>query len=160
MTPGNSLPKIILSQANDENLLLLKDEEWEFEDQEKLNEEEQSWNDFIKFLMDHFETSKTIPGGRYGCVQFSKMFGPKSLKSCSLGKLSLYVQEAINKGIIRYHKTLLIKNVVEEYHSFTNESSSILECDYSFSLNDKELYILQRDIKITTLQVAMLSILY
>lgn len=88
------------------------------------------------------------------------MLGPKSLETCSLGRLSLYVQEAINKGIIRYHKTLLIKNVVEEYQSFTNESSSFLECDYSFSLNDKELYILQRNIKVKTIQVAMLGILY
>ena len=76
--------------------------------------------------MDYFDNKKTIPGGRYGCVQFVKMFGPKSLEVCSLGKLSMFVQEAINRGLIRYHKTLLIKNVVEEHQSFTNESSSVL----------------------------------
>lgn len=67
----------------------------------------------MKFLLDYFDKHKTIPGGRYGCVQFAKMFGTKSLQNSSLGKLSMYVQEAINKGIIRYHKTLLIKNVIE-----------------------------------------------
>lgn len=74
----------------------------------------------MKFLLDYFDKSQAIPGGRYGCVQFVKTSGPESLRSTSLGRLSLYVQEAINKGIIRYHKTLLIRNVLEEHMSLTN----------------------------------------
>lgn len=123
-TFGYSLPKIAVSRSSEEALLLLRGEEWVFEDQEKLDETYEPWKDFTKFILEYFEKSKTIPGGRYGCVQFVKTFGPESLRGTSLGKLSLFVQEAINKGVIRYHKTLLIKNVVEEQVSFTNESSS------------------------------------
>ena len=53
---------------------------------------------------------KAIPGGRYGCAQFIKICGPEELRKESLGKLNLYVQEAINKGILRYQRTLLVKN--------------------------------------------------
>jgi hypothetical protein len=54
--------------------------------------------------------SKAIPGGKYGCAQFLKCCGPLALKSCSLGKLSQLVQDAINRGFLVYHKTLLIKS--------------------------------------------------
>ena len=53
--------------------------------------------------------NKAIPGGRYGAAQLLKCCGPLSLRECSLGKLSLFIQEAINKGILIYFKTLLIK---------------------------------------------------
>ena len=53
---------------------------------------------------------RAIPGGRYGCAQFIKACGPETLRNESLGKLNLYVQEAINKGILRYQRTLLVKN--------------------------------------------------
>ncbi|KAL4459358.1 hypothetical protein ABPG74_017971 [Tetrahymena malaccensis] len=53
--------------------------------------------------------NKAIPGGRYGCAQLLKCCGPLPLRSCSLGKLSLFVQEAITRGILVYYKTLLIK---------------------------------------------------
>ncbi|EGR28092.1 hypothetical protein IMG5_183490 [Ichthyophthirius multifiliis] len=53
--------------------------------------------------------NKAIPGGRYGCAQLLKCCGSLPLRSCSLGKLSLFVQEAISRGILIYYKTLLIK---------------------------------------------------
>ena len=53
--------------------------------------------------------NKAIPGGRYGCAQLLKCCGPLPLRSCSLGKLSLFVQEAIQKEVLVYYKTLLIK---------------------------------------------------
>ena len=53
---------------------------------------------------------KAIPGGRYGCAQFIKACGAETLRKESLGKLNLYVQEAINLGILRYQRTLLVKN--------------------------------------------------
>lgn len=53
--------------------------------------------------------TKAIPGGRYGCAQLLKCCGPYPLRSCSLGKLFLFIQEAISKGILVYYKTLLIK---------------------------------------------------
>jgi len=56
------------------------------------------------------EDVKAIPGGRYGCAQFIKICGPESLKKLSIGRLTLFVQEAINKGILRYQRTLLVKN--------------------------------------------------
>ena len=56
------------------------------------------------------EDIKAIPGGRYGCAQFIKICGPDVLTKLSIGRLTLFVQEAINKGIIRYQRTLLVKN--------------------------------------------------
>lgn len=53
---------------------------------------------------------KAIPGGRYGCAQFLKSCGPESLQRLSIGRLTLLVQEAINKGHLKYEKTLLVKN--------------------------------------------------
>lgn len=55
-------------------------------------------------------------------MQYIKFNSNKPLKDCSLGKLSLFVQEAINKGIIRYFKTVLVTN--ESQNSFLNKRSS------------------------------------
>jgi hypothetical protein len=82
---------------------------------------ETEWQHFVKFLNEFFDGNKntTLTGGRYGCAQYSihsnpsplvKLFGPKPLQECSLGRLTLFVQMAVNKGIIRYNKTFLIKN--------------------------------------------------
>lgn len=60
--------------------------------------------------MEATNDGKAIPGGRYGCAQFIKVCGPETLRKESLGKLNLYVQEAINKGFVRYQRTLLVKN--------------------------------------------------
>ena len=49
-----------------------------------------------------------IPGGKYGCCQYIKCCGTPRLKQISFGKLSLFVQEAINRRILEYYKTLLI----------------------------------------------------
>lgn len=81
----------------------------------------EEWEVFKIFLNEYFKKSKQITGGRYGCVQYVKLNGPEKLRKCSLGRLSYFVQEAINKGLIRYHKTLLIQN----YESF--EKSNQLE---------------------------------
>jgi hypothetical protein len=89
---GFTLPKIIINRNAEEIQLLLKGEEWVFEDQEKLDESSEVWKDFVQFLMEYFEESTSIPGGRYGCVQFVKTLGPENLKATSLGRLSLYVQ--------------------------------------------------------------------
>jgi len=53
---------------------------------------------------------RAIPGGRYGCAQFLKTCGPESLQALSIGRLTLFVQEAINKGMLKYERTLLVKN--------------------------------------------------
>ncbi len=74
-------------------------------------------------LGNYFNGHTQITGGRYGCVQYIKLNGPKPLKQCSLGKLSMYVQEAINKGIIRYHKTLLVSN----HENKSERSNSMIE---------------------------------
>ena len=54
------------------------------------------------------EGLRAIPGGRYGCAQFAKTWGPFELRQCSLGKLSQMVQKAISDDILRYQKTLLV----------------------------------------------------
>ena len=87
-----------------------------------------------------------IGGGRYGCVQYIKFNAQKPLKHCSLGKLSMFVQEAINKGIIRYHKTLLVSNQ-EKDESINMETKSDKMC----------LPLLQRNIKVMSLQILLLD---
>ncbi|KAM3138265.1 hypothetical protein pb186bvf_009541 [Paramecium bursaria] len=52
---------------------------------------------------------KAIPGGKYGCAQLLKCCGPLELRLCTLGLLGLLIQEAINRSILIYYKTLLIK---------------------------------------------------
>jgi len=49
-----------------------------------------------------------IPGGKYGCCQFIKCCGTPNLRTFSFGKLSLFVQEALDRGVLEYYKTLLI----------------------------------------------------
>lgn len=70
------------------------------------------------------------------------------MKDCSLGKLSMFVQEAINKGIIRYHKTLLVSNR-ENDESQTSEAA---RTDGKQGLSQ-----LQKSIKIMTLQLLLLD---
>jgi hypothetical protein len=57
----------------------------------------------------HKSISKIIPGGKYGAAQFVKFCGPERLKSLSLGKLSIFVQEAISRNVLIYKKTNLMK---------------------------------------------------
>lgn len=49
-----------------------------------------------------------IPGGKYGCCQYIKCCGTPTLRTLSFGKLSLFVQEALDRGVLEYYKTLLI----------------------------------------------------
>jgi len=98
--------------------------------------------------------TKAIPGGRYGCVQFIKYCGPKGLRSQSLGKLSLLVQAAINKGIVKYHKTLLIKNACYQEDTADSKTNLDFESEIWHSLNE------QRKTKlISTVREALLEIL-
>lgn len=77
--------------------------------------------------------SRSIPGGRYGCAQFIKICAPEDLRKCSLGRLNLYVQEAINKGLIKYHRTLLVKDYSrDEEYSYLEGKFSYMNC----SLNE------------------------
>jgi len=88
---------------------------------EEDNDTNRSWNSSVDNILNRStvkkenktlripEETKAIPGGRYGCAQFIKICGPTILQALSIGKLSLFVQESINKGIIKYQKTLLIK---------------------------------------------------
>lgn len=54
--------------------------------------------------------ARAIPGGKYGCAQYLKCCGQEIFRKCSLGKLSLLAQEAITRGFLVYHKTLLVKS--------------------------------------------------
>lgn len=88
---------------------------------------------------------KAIPGGRYGCAQFIKACGPEALRKESLGKLNLYVQEAINKGILRYQRTLLVKNNQPGVFSFEGrrESGDFTGTNLD-GLNDKRMHQLKK----------------
>lgn len=77
----------------------------------------------------------------------------------SLGRLSLFVQEAINTGIIRYHRTLLVKHTFNEENSVLNESSSVFSLENSVHILEKSAYGLQRDVTVKHLQDALLEIL-
>lgn len=48
--------------------------------------------------------------GKYGCALMIRLQGPIELRPLSLGKLSSYVQHALNTNLLIYYKTLLIKN--------------------------------------------------
>jgi hypothetical protein len=43
--------------------------------------------------------------------------------------------------------------------SFTNESSSFQEGEYSFTLSEKSLYMMQKELKIRTIQIALMNII-
>ena len=98
------------------------------------------------------DETKAIPGGRYGCAQFIKTCAPEELRKLSLGRLNLYVQEAINKGFIKYHRTLLVKDYSRD------EETSYLEGLGNIS-GDTSLSNIQRDAKIKALQKTTLEIL-
>ena len=112
------------STGTELHAVYIKGEEWVAEDMGTMDENSQAWKMFVAFLDDYFREDeeevqkrsqiagepKSILGGRYGCAQFIKACGPDELRKESLGKLNLYVQEAINRGIIRYQRTLLVKN--------------------------------------------------
>jgi len=66
-----------------------------------------------------------------------------------LGKLSLYVQEAINKGIIRYHKTLLVSNS-ENNNSFCSQLGGKAD-------ENTQWVQMQRELKIMALQLALID---
>jgi len=110
-------------------------------------------NDHDKSLSNSGDT-KAIPGGRYGCVQFLKYCGPEGLKSQSLGKLSLLVQAAINKGIVKYHKTLLIKNTSYQEETVDSRNNLDFETEILHSLNEQ-----RKNKLISTVREALLEIL-
>lgn len=98
------------------------------------------------------DEGKSIPGGRYGCAQFIKTCAPEELRKCSLGRLNLYVQEAINKGFIKYHRTLLVKDYSrEEDNSYLDNGNNVP--------NETGVSSVQRDAKIKALQKTILEIL-
>ena len=114
---------------------------------------------------------RSIPGGRYGCAQFIKACGGPELQKLSLGRLNLFVQEAINKGIIRYHRTLLIKNTNKEEDNDTDggysnteghtkgDSDSIDRGHASKNSTDKNMPHLSKEAKIKALQKALIELL-
>jgi hypothetical protein len=61
----------------------------------------------------------------------------------------MYVQEAINKGIIRYHKTLLVSNS-ENNTSMCSNANGIIT-------NTQQLTQFQKDIKIMGLQIGLID---
>ncbi|CAG9310587.1 unnamed protein product [Blepharisma stoltei] len=77
------------------------------------------WSCLVDFFKDYFKSdpdkSLAIQGGRYGCAQLVKFYGPTHLSEFSLGKLSYMVQIAIDEDIIRYNKALLVLNPRFEY---------------------------------------------
>lgn len=129
--PAQSIPKFNIREISDPStgsrtlLIYPNNEEWVGLDQHSkfgdyLNiKGTEIWNEFLKFLEDYFthkrpkrvrqaDSLKAIPGGRYGCAQFIKLCGPRSVKNCSLGKVSYMVQLAINEDLLRYQRTLLV----------------------------------------------------
>jgi len=80
--------------------------------------DQELFKEFVNFLEFYFlDESEKVPleeryisGGRYGCAQFIKACGTPSLKECSLGQLSQFIQYAINKHILKHQRTLLVWN--------------------------------------------------
>ena len=61
----------------------------------------------------------------------------------------MYVQEAINKGIIRYHKTLLVSN--------SENNNSVCSTANGIITNVHQLAQFQKDLKIMALQVGLIE---
>jgi len=125
-----------------------------YEEREKFNRageftQNSRWNNSVENILNRSSAEndrvykvnddvKAIPGGRYGCAQFIKYCGPENLKDLSIGKLSLLVQEAINKGILRYQRTLLVKNVMNDSTmSMSNQSDFHNEVIHSLNAERK-----------------------
>ena len=126
----------------------------------------QRWSNSVENVMNkpHYDSNekflritddvKAIPGGRYGCAQFIKYCGPEVLRELSIGRLSLLVQEAINKNILRYQRTLLIKNSSnDENSSFSNKSD--FETEVLHSLNTERKAKVLSMVKEALLEILM-----
>ena len=61
----------------------------------------------------------------------------------------MYVQEAINKGIIRYHKTLLVSNSGKNTSMCSNSNGIITDI--------QQLAQFQKDTKIMGLQIGLID---
>ena len=89
--------------------------------------------------------NKAIPGGRYGAGQLLKCCGSLPLRSCSLGKLSLFVQEAINNGTLIYYKTLLIKPANIDFDQMITNFDEIINPNLSQEEVSRSLNIINDD---------------
>lgn len=99
--------------------------------------DQELFKEFVNFLESYFldENDKTpledrfIPGGRYGCAQFIKACGTPSLKACSLGQLSQFIQFAINKHMLKHQRTLLVWNTTplksRSHEIFSSDSEAV-----------------------------------
>ncbi|CAD8132313.1 unnamed protein product [Paramecium octaurelia] len=108
--------------------IYIKHQNWKAEDefQEALYQE-QEWNIFIEYLQSIIDNQndqnhKFFKDGGYGCAQFIKHFGPKNLRKLSLGRLTIYMQMAINKNYIRNTKKVLVQNNREKSEYATDSS--------------------------------------
>lgn len=63
---------------------------------------------YASFQKKSSKNNNWIPGGKYGCCQFIKCCGTPRLQQISFGKLHLFVQEALDRGLLEYNKTNLI----------------------------------------------------
>jgi len=166
----------------DQGQVLENSEEWKvflrfiegfFDDEEdhfdapKKEAETSSWNNSVENVLSRpsvgsekvlkvSEDTKAIPGGRYGCAQFIKYCGPRALKDLSIGRLSLLVQEAINKGILRYQRTLLVKNTSsEKINTAGLESHSDFQIEVLQSLNTERKAKIISMVKEALLEILM-----
>ncbi|CAD8140976.1 unnamed protein product [Paramecium pentaurelia] len=115
---------------------------WHVEDEFQQDlDQKQEWNIFIEYLQSIFDknsvqNNKILKSGRYGCAQFIKLLGPKKLRELSLGRLTLYMQMAVNKNHIRNTKTVLVQDNREK-SEYTTDSS--LDGDPYIKMKIKEL---------------------
>jgi hypothetical protein len=99
--------------------------------------DQELFKEFVTFLEFYFldDGDKTpleerfISGGRYGCAQFIKACGTPSLKACSLGQLSQFIQFAINKHMLKHQRTLLVWNTTplksRGHEVFSSDSEAV-----------------------------------
>ena len=55
------------------------------------------------------EEVKVIPGGKYGLALFTKYYGFRSLKECSIGMITNFIDKAVKLNILKYKKTFIYK---------------------------------------------------
>lgn len=92
-------------------LLLLKDENWVYEDSVTIDSNCEMFTCFLSFIEMYLNSNvEGISGGKYGCAMLAKSLGPALLKTLSLGRIFGFVNLAIKQQIIVHNKVYIVLN--------------------------------------------------
>lgn len=70
--------------------------------------------------MKHWNLTRAIPGGIYGCALLLKYAGSERIKNMSMGRIHAIIKTALENSVISHYKTLIVKT--QEKSELENES--------------------------------------